>query len=195
MNEQDRCVPTGDCPEGYGRADEDETGTCFPEDDLVTCEDGSVRLPQYCRENQVPPDTCEPGFGLIIGICQPMDCPDVYDPGTGPCQKPLTPTPTPATPTPPVDPSLLARSQPQCEFGVDPETGLCNKEDTFSEPLPPTPEPLPPTPEPTTTPEEEFSIEEEPEEEVEEEPEEEPEEDLEDEPEGNGESTEDSTSE
>jgi hypothetical protein len=75
---------------------------------------------------------------------------------------------------------LLGRSQPQCEFGVNPETGLCNTEDILSEPLLPTTEPLPPTPEPTTTPEEEFSIGEEPEEEVEEEPEDEPE----DEPEG-----------
>jgi hypothetical protein len=53
MNEEDRCVPTGDCPDGYGRADEDQTGTCYDEDDeLVTCEDGSIRLPQYCRENE-----------------------------------------------------------------------------------------------------------------------------------------------
>jgi hypothetical protein len=86
-------------------------------------------------------------------------------------------------PTPPNDPNLLARSQPQCEFGVNPETGLCNTEDTPSEPLPPTPEP-------TTNPEEEFSIEEEPEEEVEEVPEEETDEETE----GNGESS-DSTSE
>jgi hypothetical protein len=102
-------------------------------------------------------------------------------------------TPTPTSPTSPIDPSLLTRSQPQpqCEFGVNPETGLCNTEDIISEPLTPTQEPLPSTPEPTITPDEEFSTEEQPEEEVEEVPEEEPEE----KPEVNGESNEDSTSE
>ena len=71
------------------------------------------------------------------------------------------------TPTPPLVPSLLARSQPQpqCEFGINPETGLCNTEDIPSEPLAPTPEPA-------TTPDEEFGTEQEPEEIVEEEPEE-----------------------
>ena len=67
------------------------------------------------------------------------------------------PTPTPTSPTSPVDPSLLARSQPQCEFGVNSETGLCNIEDIISEPPTPTPEPSPTTPEPTITPDEEFS--------------------------------------
>jgi hypothetical protein len=92
----------------------------------------------------------------------------------------LTPTPTP---TPPVDPSQLARSQPQpqCEFGINLETGLCNTEDIPSKPLAPTPEP-------TTTPDEEFGTEEEPEEMVEEEPEEVPEE-------VDGEAEEDNTSE
>jgi hypothetical protein len=71
----------------------------------------------------------------------------------------LTPAPTP---TPPVNPGLFigSQSQPQCEFGVNSETGLCNTEDIPSELLPPTPEP-------TTTLDEDFSIAEEPEEEVE----------------------------
>jgi hypothetical protein len=105
---------------------------------------------------------------------------------------PVTPTPepTPATPTPAVDPSLLARSQPQCEFGVNPETVLCNTEDVPSEPFPSTPIP-------TITPDEEFSTEEEPEQEVAEEPEQEPEEEPQDEsvddPEDNGESNAGST--
>jgi hypothetical protein len=48
------------------------------------------------------------------------------------------PTPTPKstpTPTPPVDPSLLRsqRRQPQCEFGVNPQTGLYNIADIPSE--------------------------------------------------------------
>jgi hypothetical protein len=121
------------------------------------------------------------------------------------------PTPEPEitpTPTPSVDPSLLARSQsqPQCEFGVNLETGLCDTEDILSEPS--TQEPLIPTPQQTITPDGLFSTEEEPEEEiveeepeeeiVEEEPEEEiveeePEEEPEDEPEGNGETNDDNT--
>jgi hypothetical protein len=52
MNDDDRCVPTGDCPDGYGRADEDETGTCYKKENLKKCEDGSIRLPKYCRENE-----------------------------------------------------------------------------------------------------------------------------------------------
>jgi hypothetical protein len=101
---------------------------------------------------------------------------------------PVTPTPepTPATPTPAVDPSLLARSQPQCEFGVNPETVLCNTEDVPSEPFPSTPIP-------TITPDEEFSTEEEPEQEVAEEPEEEPQDESVDDPEDNGESNAGST--
>ena len=60
-------------------------------------------------------------------------------------------------PTPSVNPGIFTRSQsqPQCEFGVNSETGLCNTED-----IPP--ELLPPTPEPTTTPDEDFSKAEEP---------------------------------
>jgi hypothetical protein len=110
---------------------------------------------------------------------------------------PVTPTPTQTPtppPTPPIDSSLLAQSQlqPQCEFGVNPETGLCNTEDVASEPVPPTPEP-------TTTPDEDFSIEGETEEEVEDEPEDEMVEEPADEPEngsnGNGESNGDNTTE
>jgi hypothetical protein len=109
---------------------------------------------------------------------------------------PVTPTPTPTpapTPTPPIDPNLLARSQsqPQCEFGVNPETGLCNTEDVTSDPLSPTPEP-------TITPDEDLGVEEKPEEEVEEEPEEEiveepEEEEPEEETDGDNDNSEDST--
>jgi hypothetical protein len=125
---------------------------------------------------------------------QPIITPTPMPPITPPEQSLLTPTPvlsppfdppelfglrTP-TPTPPViyDPSPLARSQPQpqCEFGVNTETGLCNTEDIPTEPLPPTPEP-------TTTPDED----------VEESPEEESQEETEEESEGNGESNAGST--
>jgi hypothetical protein len=116
---------------------------------------------------------------------------------TSPKCVPPTPTPEPTlqlTPTPaptaPVDPSPLARSepQPQCEFGVNPQTGLCNTADISSESLTPTQEPLTPTPEPNVDPDEGFNVEEE-------ESEDEVEEESEDEPEGNEESNEDNTTE
>ena len=130
---------------------------------------------------------CPDGATVVSTI---EECQSIPTPTSSP-DPDLTQTPT--SPTSPIDPSLLTRSQPQpqCEFGVNPETGLCNTEDIISEPLTPTQEPLPSTPEPTITPDEEFSTEEQPEEEVEEVPEEEPEE----KPEVNGESNEDSTSE
>jgi hypothetical protein len=142
----------------------------------------------------LPADYCWPGPGGIYAQlpgwdeeCGPWQTPTPTPMPTAPVTP--TPTPTPApTPTPPVDPSLLARSQPQCEFGVDPETGLCNTEDIPSEPLPSTPEPNT-TPEPTVTPDEDSNLEEEPEEEEVEEPEEKPE----DEPEGDEESNAGST--
>ena len=122
---------------------------------------------------------CNPGLRIIDGICGPYDpgasycqalgCPGSPPAPDGPVGQPPTPTPMPTpvlTPTPttptPVDPSLLARSEPQCEFGVNPETGLCNTEDIPTEPLTPSQEPLTPTPEPIPTPDEEFSTEEEP---------------------------------
>jgi hypothetical protein len=153
---------------------------------------------------------CNPGLRIIDGICGPYDpgalycqalgCPGSPPAPDGPVAQTPSPTPmptpvltpTPTTPTPPLDPSLLARSspQPQCEFGINPQIGLCNTEDIPSEPLPSTPVP-------TTAPEEEFSTDEEPEEEVVEEPEQEPEEkpqeETEDDTEGNGESNEDNT--
>lgn len=100
-----------------------------------------------------------------------MGCPGSPPAPDGPVAQTPTPTPmptpvltpTPTTPIPPVDPSLLGRSQPQCEFGVNPETRLCNTEDIPTEPLTPIQEPSTPTPEPTTTQDEEFSTEEEPE--------------------------------
>lgn len=41
MNEDGNCFPRGDCPDGYHRANDDETGACISEDDLRQCPDGS----------------------------------------------------------------------------------------------------------------------------------------------------------
>jgi hypothetical protein len=173
---------TGSDPHGFDR-DNDGIGCDTANEDIPTltpltppptptdyCEPLLVRPPQWEKECSHLGPYPYPGL-----VQTPTPTPPV-----------TTPEPTPTTPTPPVDPNLLARSQPQpqCEFGIDPETGLCNTEDTSSEPG---------TPDPTITPEEEFSREEEPEGEVDEVPEEDPEEEPDNEPEGNGESNADST--
>ena len=45
MNEDGNCFPRGDCPDGYHRANDDETGACISEDDLEQCNDGSWKHP------------------------------------------------------------------------------------------------------------------------------------------------------
>jgi hypothetical protein len=71
MNGNDRCIPQGDCPKGYGRIDDDETGKCFKKDDIKKCPDGSIihkddrcpiPLPEpelpICGEGSVPGELC-----------------------------------------------------------------------------------------------------------------------------------------
>lgn len=43
MNEDGNCHPGGSCPPGFSRVDDDETGTCFDDDDLQRCPDNSIR--------------------------------------------------------------------------------------------------------------------------------------------------------
>jgi predicted transcriptional regulator len=40
FNEDGQCIPHGDCPDGYSRVDDDETGKCFSDDKLKECEGG-----------------------------------------------------------------------------------------------------------------------------------------------------------
>lgn len=40
FNENEQCIPIGECPEGYGRLDDDETGKCYKNSDIKTCPDG-----------------------------------------------------------------------------------------------------------------------------------------------------------
>jgi hypothetical protein len=152
--------------EGDPRCIDGDRNPCYPDPTSPEC---ITPAPE-----PEPLGYCNPGLRIIDGICGPYDpggvyckalgCPgsppDPYGPvARTPTSSPMpTPVPTPTpeptqtpAPTPPVDPNL----QPQCEFGVNPETGLCNTEDISSEPLTPTPEP-------TATPDEEFSTEEEP---------------------------------
>jgi hypothetical protein len=46
-NEDAQCFKEGDCPEGYARGDEDESGACYPEDDMVTCPNGDRLSPGW----------------------------------------------------------------------------------------------------------------------------------------------------
>jgi hypothetical protein len=162
FNDDDRCIPQGDCPDGYVRADDDETGTCYDPDDLVECDDGSIRLPG----DTCPPVECEPGYGFVNGRCQFCEYYDVngecrpmpqVDTLITPTLTPApTPTPNPQTPTPPIDqllttpsptPNPLARGlQPTVECdkpGYEIRDGQClpieQPEIDSMTPLPPTP--------------------------------------------------------
>jgi hypothetical protein len=94
LNDDDRCVPIGKCPDGYGRLDDDETGTCYPKKDIQKCPDGSIRhkfqtcqevIIPICDENTPPGVTCRdegdftdcaPGF-IDRGFgCEPEVCPE-----------------------------------------------------------------------------------------------------------------------
>lgn len=77
MNEDGNCFPRGDCPDGYHRANDDETGACISEDDLRQCPDGSWgHASDDCLgfgEEEPEPITCEQGFVLENGACAALD--------------------------------------------------------------------------------------------------------------------------
>ena len=57
-NDNDQCHPGGSCPEGFGRVDDDETGTCYPQEDITTCEGSNAKVldPDDCSiYDPVPP--------------------------------------------------------------------------------------------------------------------------------------------
>ena len=45
MNEDGQCFPRGDCPDGYHRPNDDESGACISEEKLDQCQDGSWKYP------------------------------------------------------------------------------------------------------------------------------------------------------
>ena len=43
MNEQGNCHPGGDCPDDFSRVDDDESGTCYPDEDITICEGSNAK--------------------------------------------------------------------------------------------------------------------------------------------------------
>jgi hypothetical protein len=57
LNEPGQCVPNGNCPEGYGRLDDDETGKCYASHAIKTCPNGAkVLQSQVCPESEQFPN-------------------------------------------------------------------------------------------------------------------------------------------
>ena len=56
MNEDGQCIPQQSCPEGFHRANDDETGRCIDEDELRQCENngGWVEEGEFCPEDELP---------------------------------------------------------------------------------------------------------------------------------------------
>lgn len=95
-NEDGQCIPQQSCPEGFHRANDDETGRCIDEDELRECENngGWVEEGEFCPEDELPfcnedrsnepcisgqeeqeeaEPECEEGFVLENGRCAALD--------------------------------------------------------------------------------------------------------------------------
>ena len=94
MNEDGQCIPQRSCPDGFHRANDDETGRCIDEDELRQCENngGWVEEGEFCPEDELPfcnedrsnepcisgqeeetEPECEEGFVLENGVCAALD--------------------------------------------------------------------------------------------------------------------------
>ena len=74
MNEQGNCHPIG-CPDGYTMLDDDETGTCYTDNNVIVCEGSNAKfLTEDCAIYEPVDDqpTCEEGFLLENGACEPL---------------------------------------------------------------------------------------------------------------------------
>ena len=121
-NEDGRCIPSERCPDGFHRANDDETGRCINEDELRECENngGWVEEGEFCPEDELPfcnedrsnepcisgqeeaePITCEEGFVLENGKCAALDSNCGGVPCTGSDKEDSTTSdPVPAEPEP-----------------------------------------------------------------------------------------------
>lgn len=79
-NEEGQCFPRGGCPDGYHSVEDDESGTCYPDD--IPCPNGQVRSEEgnYCIEPTEPepePVDCAPGlaFNPQSGECESFSLP------------------------------------------------------------------------------------------------------------------------
>ena len=82
FNDDGQCIPQGDCPDGYARLDDDETGRCYAEHATKICPPNNIRVLQSetCPEVPSEPVTeepeaepeCEEGFVLKNGACEPL---------------------------------------------------------------------------------------------------------------------------
>jgi hypothetical protein len=100
MNEDDNCFPDKQCPKGFERHNEDETGKCFP---ITTCPKGQRYdtnlkkcIPDNCPKDQrfdsnlnkcVPNPICKTGeyYDLVQNKCVP--CPTGTELLNGKCQQ------------------------------------------------------------------------------------------------------------
>ena len=81
FNDDGQCIPQGDCPDGYARLDDDETGRCYAEAATKICPPDNIRVLQSeaCptlpaeAEPEPEPITCEEGFVLENGVCAALD--------------------------------------------------------------------------------------------------------------------------
>jgi hypothetical protein len=74
-NDDGQCFPTGPCPNGYHRANDDETGRCISEDHLKQCDDGSwADEDDFCPEDAEPEPTPEPPTEEPMANCGGESC-------------------------------------------------------------------------------------------------------------------------
>ena len=76
MNEDGQCFPRGDCPSGYHRANDDETGACISEDKLEQCQDGSWKHPGDSCYGEDPTPTPIPEEAITAATPTPEPTPE-----------------------------------------------------------------------------------------------------------------------
>ena len=162
MNEDGQCIPQQSCPEGFHRANDDETGRCIPEDELRECENngGWVEEGEFCPEDELPVcnedrsnepcisgqeepepenDPCNYyGTDVCIGAGEERQCDSQRFDCLSDCEDGTTRT-TGQCPgddedrTTPTEPEPEPEPEPQTEPQTDPPTGNEEEEDSESD--------------------------------------------------------------